>query len=209
MIVSSLINDLCEIILKETYSEEVSIVGKDILVNGESSMADILKRLTEIYRSENQGKIFYQDENSQNFNTKLYQMIKDSLIVLRQNNLLNIKETVTKKHFLEVIYSINTQNIMNIMRYPKILYLINTKYGDYGKLIFEIFMKCGIMSPSQNMEFVLNNQLSLKNKKHIELNNIKLIFVKLIQDNYLVQVNLSNPNIDSTINKDGIEHLFR
>jgi hypothetical protein len=158
------IYELVEIIIKDEFSEEVYIIAKDILNNGKSTILEIMKRL------------------SLNFLD-----VRNALILLSQKKFLKFTEEM-RKNVKENLYQIDIQNILNVLRYPKILYHINTLFGEKAVLIMEEFLQFGILSAGQCIE-----QISFKNKESLKnsnfSNNIKKIFFKLVEQNYIIQVN--------------------
>lgn len=154
---------IAEIIIEEHFSNDVLIIASFLMNNGSSSILDICKH------------------------TNLdFQSVRNSLIILLQNMLITFEE-VKKKNFIEIQYTINLNNILNYIRFPKILYFINARYGENAVLIFEEIMQCGILSAKQCIEQV---QFKLKNLDKVNpliLNSVKVTFVQLIENNYLIQ----------------------
>jgi len=158
------IYELIEVIIKEQFSEDVFNIAKDLLYQGPSSIIDLMKRLSLDFLS-----------------------IRNSLIILLQNKLIKFDELI-RKDAKEIIYEIEIANVLNILRFPKILYFINQLYGENSALIFEEFMQYGILSAGQCVEQIVFKLQSVKNINITYINNIKSVFLKLVEENYLTQV---------------------
>jgi hypothetical protein len=155
------INDICDIILDDQFPEDVSKVGKQLLQMGPSSISEIFRKLGSDFIS-----------------------VRNALIVLIQNKMVNFQE-VKRKDSKEYLYELDLESILNVLRYPKILYFINQKYGQNGVLIFEEFMQYGVLSFNQCIE-----QIGYKQNRTSAnyLNNLKLSFLDFIENNYIIQV---------------------
>jgi hypothetical protein len=153
---------LAELILEEHFSKEVKDTATDLLNNGASSILEISKRT--------------------NYD---FQSVRNSLIILLQNKLTTFEE-VKKKDFIEFQYSINLEHVLNFIRFPKILYFINSKFGENAVLICEEIMQFGILSANQCIEQVQFKLKQAEKSSVIVLNSVKVTFVQLIESGYLV-----------------------
>lgn len=72
-----------------------------------------------------------------------------------QNKLCSSTELI-KKDTKVIGYEILIDNVLNILFFPKILYLGKNKFGEYATMIFEEFMQFGILSSLQVFEQVKN-----------------------------------------------------
>ena len=167
------LNNLILFLIEENFSSEVAQIAGCLIENYECSLSEIIK-----------------------FTKKDFQLIRDSLIVLKQNLLLKVSIS-KKKEYNETVYSLDIQQCLNIIRQPKILYLINEKFGNISKNIVEIFMLNGILSCSQTIECVEN---TFENNSKIT-NQIRKEFLNLISNNILVQVDMIAENIESNQDK--------
>ena len=157
------IYDLVELILNEQFSKEVSDIGKDLLYNGVSSIPEIQSRLRLSFDS-----------------------VKNVLIILMQNKLCSSTELI-KKDTKVIGYEIIIENVLNILLFPKILYIGKNKFGEYGTMIFEEFMQFGILSSIQVFEQVKNKIEKTRKFNNAMMNKIKVTFINLIESNYIVQ----------------------
>lgn len=157
------IYELIEVILKEQFSEDVFNIAKDLLNQGPSSVIDLMKRLSLDFLS-----------------------VRNALIILLQNKLIKFEELI-RKDAKEIIYEIEISNVLNILRFPKILYFINQLHGENSALIFEEFMQFGILSAGQCVEQIVFKLQSVKKINSSYVNNIKSVFLKLVEENYLTQ----------------------
>ena len=155
--------ELVEIILNEQFSKEVSDIGKDLLYNGISSIPEIQSRLRLSFES-----------------------VKNVLIILMQNKLCSSTELI-KKDTKVIGYEILIDNVLNVLFFPKILYLGKNKFGEYATMIFEEFMQFGILSSLQVFEQVKNKIEKTKKFNNAIMNKIKITFINLIEGNYIVQ----------------------
>ena len=158
------IYELIEVIIKEQFSEEVFNIAKDLLYQGPSSMIDLMKRLSLDFLS-----------------------IRNALIILLQNKLIKFEELI-RKDAKDIVYVIEIHNVLNILRFPKIIFFINQLFGENSVLIFEEFMQFGILSAGQCVEQIVFKLQSVKNINNSYVNNIKSVFLKLVEENYLTQV---------------------
>jgi len=158
------IYELIEIILKEQFSEDVSNIAKELLYQGPSSIVDLMKRLSLDFLS-----------------------IRNALIILLQNKLIKFEELI-RKDSKDIVYEIEIPNILNILRFPKILYHISQLFGENSVLIFEEFMQFGILSAGQCIEQIIFKLQNVKKINNSYINNIKSVFLKLVEENYLTQV---------------------
>lgn len=158
------IYELIEIILKEQFSEEVFNIAKELLYQGPSSIIDLMKRLSLDFLS-----------------------IRNALIILLQNKLIKFEELI-RKDSKDIVYEIEIPNVLNILRFPKILYHISQLFGENSILIFEEFMQFGILSAGQCIEQIVFKLQSVKKINNSYINNIKSVFLKLVEENYLTQV---------------------
>ena len=173
------IYELIEIILKEQFSEETFLIAKDIMNQGPSTIVDIMKRLSLDFLS-----------------------VRNSLIILLQNTLIKYDEVI-RKTSKEIIYEIEIYNILNILRFPKALYFINQIYGENAVLIFEEFMQFGILSAGQCLEQIVFKLQTYKKINSTFINNIKSVFIKMVEENYITQVNKLK-NVELKKNQKGI-----
>ena len=157
------IYDLVELILNEQFSKEVSDIGKDLLYNGVSSIPEIQSRLRLSFDN-----------------------VKNVLIILMQNKLCSSTELI-KKDTKVIGYEIIIENVLNILLFPKILYIGKNKFGEYGTMIFEEFMQFGILSSIQVFEQVKNKIEKTRKFNNAMMNKIKVTFINLIESNYIVQ----------------------
>ena len=169
---SSNLYDLIEVILEENFGKnDVAKIGKDLCCNGSSTIIEIIKRLKMDYIT-----------------------IRNPLIILMQNKIVSFEEKSRKKELnvpniqldeaKEIFYEFDTENCLMRLKFPKMLYNIKAIYGDIGQMIFEEFMMFGVMNSFQCIETVYDK---LKMTKKSELNNIKVTFLKMIENNYLTQ----------------------
>lgn len=159
------IYELIEILLEEHFGKDVTNVGISLLSNGPLSIHE-LKRI-----------LAYD-----------FIRVRNALIILLQNKLVNCEE-IKRKEVIENVYEFDVENALNYLRYPKILYLINHKFDSNAVMIFEEFMQFGILSANQIIE-----QVTFKIEQHGRVNtsttnNIKIRFLKLIEEGYITQCN--------------------
>ena len=144
------IYDLVELILNEQFSKEVSDIGRDLLYNGVSSIPEIQSRLRLSFDN-----------------------VKNVLIILMQNKLCSSTELI-KKDTKVIGYEIIIENVLNILLFPKILYIGKNKFGEYGTMIFEEFMQFGILSSIQVFEQVKNKIEKTRKFNNAMMNKIKV-----------------------------------
>jgi hypothetical protein len=171
---SSSLFDLIGLILEENFGDnDVTRIGKELCSNGAATILELMKRHKADYTS-----------------------IRNALIILIQNKLVSFEERSKRKESSnvsnlqidepkEIYYEFLTENCLIRLRFPKILFNIKSIYGEIGQLIFEEFIMFGVMNAFQCVETVYDK---LGTTKKNELNNIKLTFVKMIENNYLTQV---------------------
>ncbi len=155
--------ELVVLILNEQFSKEISDLGRDLCYNGISTIPEIMQRMRLSFES-----------------------VRNILIVLLQNKLVNTKEII-KKENKTIAYEIIIDNVLNILLFPKILTYINKKYGEYAELIFEQFIQFGILSSYQIREQV---KLAVSKNKSINKSIIDKItnsLITLIENNYIIQ----------------------
>ena len=92
-----------------------------------------------------------------------------------------------KKDTKVIGYEIIIENVLNILLFPKILYIGKNKFGEYGTMIFEEFMQFGILSSIQVFEQVKNKIEKTRKFNNAMMNKIKVTFINLIESNYIVQ----------------------
>lgn len=165
--------DLIGIILEENFgNNDITKIGKELCSNGAATIVELIKRL----------KIDYAT-------------VRNALIILIQNKLVSYEEKSRKKEnpnvtniqideTKEIFYEFNAENCLIRLRFPKILYNIKAIYGEIGQLIFEEFFTFGVMNSFQCVEAVFDK---LGMTKKMDLNNIKISFVNMIENNYLTQ----------------------
>ena len=162
------IYSLVELILKDLFSKEVSEIGKDLLYNGVSTIPEIQKRLKMTFEN-----------------------VKNVLIILLQNKLCSCSE-LTRNNVKVIGYELEVDNVIHTLLFPKMLLMVNDKYGENGVMIFEEFMQFGILSAFQVFEQV-KNRIEMEGKRKINesnMNKIKLTFIKLIESNWIIQAKL-------------------
>lgn len=155
--------ELVVLILNEQFSKEISDLGRDLCYNGISTIPEIMQRMKLSFES-----------------------VRNILIVLLQNKLVNTKEII-KKENKTIAYEIIIDNVLNILLFPKILTYINKKYGEYAELIFEQFIQFGILSSYQIREQV---KLAISKNKSINKSIVDKItnsLITLIENNYIIQ----------------------
>ena len=165
--------DLIGLLLEENFGDnDISKIGKELCINGAATILELMKRLKLDYIS-----------------------IRNSLIILVQNKLVTFTEKSRKKEnpnvsniqfdeSKETFYEFNIENCLMRLKFPKILFNIKTIYGDIGQMIFEEFFMFGVMNSFQCIEAVFDK---MKMTKKMDLNNIKIVFVEMIGNNYLTQ----------------------
>jgi hypothetical protein len=167
------INELCQIILEDQFPKEVSSVALEMLTMGPSSIQELAKKI--------------------NFD---FLSIRNAIIILIQTKLTTFQD-FKRKDTREFLYELDIESILNILRYPKILYFINQKYGPNSVMIFEEFMQYGILSFHQCIE-----QIKYKLNKNNLNNQLRCLFITLIENNYLIQTNkLKNEEVYPKGNK--------
>jgi hypothetical protein len=154
------IYDLCNIILEDQFPEEVAKLSKELLALGPSSLLELIKKLGSDFMT-----------------------IRNALIILIQNKIVRFQE-VQRKDNREFVYEIEVEAILNILRYPKILYHISQKFGEHGILIFQEFMQYGVLSFSQCIEQI-RYQKPKANANY--MNSLKSSFLMFVQNNFLIQ----------------------
>ncbi len=174
------INELCQIILEDQFPKEVSTVALELLTMGPSSIQELAKKL-------------YID----------FLSIRNALIILIQTKVATFQD-VKRKDTREFLYELDLESVLNILRYPKILYFINQKFGPNSVYIFEEFMQYGILSFHQCIE-----QIGYKLNKNNLNHQLRTLFITLIEHNYLIQtLKIKNEEIIPKANK-RINILFR
>jgi transcription initiation factor IIE alpha subunit len=159
------LDDLIDIIVEEQFSREVAEVAKIILENGPSTIKNIKSKL------------------SNNFFDA-----RNGLIILLQNKFANYHEDQNKMP-TEIVYNLEIENILNVLRYPKILYFINLRFGETAVMILEEFMQFGILSAGQLIEQVAEKIESTSNSNTTNKNSFRTLFLTLIEESYIVQSN--------------------
>lgn len=154
------IYELYKIILKELYSKEISDVAIDLLMNGKSTLFEIQSRL----------KLSFEN-------------IKNYLIIMLQNNLIQ-KKQIIRNETNYISYEIKSEQILNILFFPRSLNFIEKKYGENARLIFEQFIEFGVLTLKQIIEQIQNIQ---KNGNNLDIikSNVLDIFMKLYSDNLI------------------------
>ncbi len=113
---------------------------------------------------------------------------KDKLIKLVNNkiNLDNLESEISKLKNQKFIqeqndgFSLNENNILQVIKYPKFLFLINMIFGEKGNLIVETFMEFGICNFN-----TLITKLQLK--QIVDVENYVKYFILLIEKDYLIE----------------------
>lgn len=160
---SNNIYELIELLLEEQFGKQVSTLGTILLNNGPSSILELCKLTSWDYVE-----------------------VRNILIILMQNKLLFFQE-VSRKEILETIYELDVENVLNFLRYPKILYFINHQHDLNAMMIFEEFMQFGILSAGQVIEQVKDKLEQNGTANPSSINNIKIKFLQLIENNYVIQ----------------------
>lgn len=159
------IYELIEIIIEENFGKDVTNVGICLLSNGPLGIIEIRKYLSYDYIR-----------------------VRNALIILMQNKLVNYEE-IKRKEQIENVYEFDVENCLNFLRFPKILYLINNKFDSNAVMIFEEFMQFGILSANQILEQVSYKLAQLGSVNTATTNVIKLRFLKLIEEGFITQCN--------------------
>jgi hypothetical protein len=164
------IYELIEILVEEHFGKEVTKVGLCLLSNGPMNIQEIKKILN-------------------------YDFIRtrNALIILMQNRLVNYEE-IKKKEIIENVYEFDVESALNYLRFPKILYLINHKFDSNAVMIFEEFMQFGILSANQISEQVTYKLEQIGRVSASTTNNIKIRFLKLIEEGFITQCNKKKIN---------------
>lgn len=171
--------DLIEVLLKEQFSEEVYTIAKDLLYQGPSTIVDIIKRLGVDFLA-----------------------VRNTLIILLQNKLLKYEEII-RKDSKETVYEIDIPSVLNLLRFPKVLYYISQIFGENAVFIFEEFMQFGILSAGQCIEQIIFKLQAIKKINPTYVNNIKSVFLKLVEENFITQVmNLKTQELHNKDKKD-------
>ena len=108
---------------------------------------------------------------------------KDKLIKLVNNtiNLDNLEIEILKLknqkfiNYQNDIFSLNEDNILQIIKYPKFLFYINMIFGEKGNIILENFMEFGILITK------------LQLKQIVDVENYVKYFILLIEKDYLIE----------------------
>ena len=160
---------LIKIILTELYSKEISDLGVDLLYNGCSTLFDIQSRL----------KLSF--ENLRNF-----------LIIMLQNNLIQ-KKIITRNDVKLTSYELKYEQFLNILLFPRTLNFIEKKYGNYGRMIFEQFIRLGILTIQQLVEQIQNDpKTGNGNVFEIVKTQVVDLFIKLYEDNLIIYSERAN-----------------
>ena len=186
------IYNLTKMLLTEIYSKEISDVGLDLLYNGPSSMFDIQSRL----------KISFEN-------------IRNYLIIMLQNNVIK-KSNNSTNDSKSFSYELNTDQILNILLFPRTLNFIEKKYGTYAKMIFEQFIEFGVLTLEQIVEQIQNEKKNgIGNNSEFIKAKIVELFIKMHEDNIIMYSERSiddesyySPIVKSTnsiINKEAIK----
>ena len=152
------IYNLVQILLKDIYSKEISDLAIDLLKNGASSLIEIQKRL----------KLSFEN-------------IKNDLIIMLQNNLIN-KKDIKRNDTKFISYELKLEQILNILFFPRSLNFIEKKYGENARLIFEQFIEFGVLTLKQIIEQIQNIKKNGNNLEQIK-SSVLDIFIKLYNDN--------------------------
>ena len=161
---NDILTELIYNLIEELHSKDVADIVVILLQYGWSTLSDLVKK-----------------------SNKNFQFVRDSIITLRQLKYILVKNSSKYKDSDEFIYSVDVENILGLIRSPKILYFISTKYGKFSKEIIESIMINGLLTCNMTLEFVENNILIDENKRKLEINNIKKAFVELIKDGILTR----------------------
>ena len=113
---------------------------------------------------------------------------KDKLIKLVNNkiNHSNFESEILKLknqkfiNYQNDIFSLNENNILQVIKYPKYCFLINMIFGEKGNIILENFMEFGICNFN-----TLITTLELKQISDVE--NYVKYFILLIEKDYLIE----------------------
>jgi hypothetical protein len=167
---SNNIYELIEIILEEQFGGHVKNLGLALINNGPSSIQELTKLLSEEYIE-----------------------VRNSLIILVQNRLVDYQEVI-RKEYRETIYELNVENVLNYLRFPKILYFISHQFDQNALYILEEFMQFGILSADQVFEQVKEKLSQGEEISPIQMNNIKGKFLQLVESNYLIQCLQKKPS---------------
>ena len=152
--------DLVQIVLNELYSKEISDLAVDLLKNGGGTLFEIQSRL----------KLSYEN-------------IKNYLIIMLQNNLIQKKE-ISRNDVKNTSYEINLEQILNILFFPRSLSFIEKKFGEYARLIFEQFIEFGVLTLKQIIEQIQNIKNNGNNLEQIK-SNVLDILIKLYSNNLI------------------------
>lgn len=161
---SETIFNLVELLIEELYSKEVAGICKDLILNGDSNIYDIVKRTS-----------------------REFSFVRDSLITLLQNRLVKVIDNSKSKDWMEYTYSLDINMCLNVIRYPKILYFINIKFGQYAKEIVEHLMMNGVLTSSQIVECVEGSLGFSSTKQATEINNVRRNLLRLLEENIIVR----------------------
>ncbi len=160
---SNNIYDLIEILLEEHFGKAVSTLGNILISNGPTTILELCK-----------------------LSSWEYTEVRNALIIMMQNKLLFYEEKLRKEQ-IETVYEVDVDTILNYLRFPKILYFINNYSDQNAMMIFEEFMQYGILSAGQVIEQVKEKIHQLGNASISSINNLKLGFIKLIENGFIIQ----------------------
>lgn len=173
-------SQLIELLVEEHHSKDAAIFVKNMLLQGELNIHEIIN----IYKND--------INNCRNSSINLFDTIKNMLISLLQLSLINCENNSKTKEVTNYVYSVNKSACLNILRQPKILDLICSKFGLFCKEITEQLIINGIMTCSQVLEIIVNKLCSNTTNKLTYENNLRLSFIKLIQENILIRTDNLN-----------------
>lgn len=123
-----------------------------------------------------------------------------SLTILSQYNIVKFSALETNENIAE--YSLNYENIILFLRYPRYVFFVRKKYGNPSALLVEQFLKSG----TEAAESIIYRSYEMSEVKSDNvLKELRDAFDDLVRDQYIIRV---PDTTDDSVPKPQTSHLF-
>lgn len=178
------------LILSDYFGDTIHDVGKIILQHEKSTLAQIIKLFNNNSNTNNNKSLKTPLKTVYNTTT----MVKQALIVLNHHNCLTIELPYISEYVNEnsvdaqqplysYLYSLDVDNVLNRVRFIKLLSYAEESFGYIASIILEEVMLNGRM---QDENIFKSCSISSGN----DISTIKNVFEKLVENRFLVSVPL-------------------
>ncbi|CAG2113468.1 unnamed protein product [Medioppia subpectinata] len=118
--------------------------------------------------------------------------VKKSLMTLIQHNF--VTSETNSKGFVE--YTIDVEEVLSLLRYPKYIYVSKVLLGDEAEYMCEELLRHGVMTMSQTIQLVVNRlALALEtNDCHNLVRNVHRVFTQLVSMHFIQRAHTLDDN---------------